>query len=631
MNFLFLDFETFYDNEYSLRKMTPAEYILDPRYETICVACKVNDGPTELVDGPDFREWLSQYPPDDTVTVTYNALFDNCILAWHYGYVPKQMIDALGMARSVLGVKLSSLSLEKVAAFLEVGTKGHEIAFVKGMNRAAIMRQPQLWEQFKHYAVNDTDLLYGIWKKLHPTFSNGANKINTAEYRVLDMVLRAAVCPRFRLDEVLVQKHLAQTQLDKENLLVACGATKADLMSTASFAKLLGDLNVEVEQKVSPTGNIIPALAKTDDFMARLLEHDDPKVQALAAARLGHKSTLEETRALRLLSIASLNWQSYRDGNPRLYSGGTMPIPLRYAGAHTHRLSGDWRMNMQNLPRGSVLRNALIPPPGHKVIVADLGQIEARLTAWMCHDTFLEEAFKRGADPYRLMASVIWACRDSEVTKTRRFIGKACVLGLGFGAGHVKFYNMVLRSARAMNMDMSELSEWTPEFAEKTVRDYRRVNHQICAMWRRLDDILATEWKGINDSTRIGPCLVERGTVTAPGGLKMRYEPVPTARGEKILYSYGARVHEIYGSKFLENIIQFLARVILFNAALRIHDRGYDFALQCHDELAFIVHHSQVEEALTIISDEMTRRPTWAPDLPLTADVQFGDSYGDAK
>ena len=50
---LFLDFETYYDSEYSLRKMTPAEYILDPRFETIMVAVKADYGRHEVVDGPD--------------------------------------------------------------------------------------------------------------------------------------------------------------------------------------------------------------------------------------------------------------------------------------------------------------------------------------------------------------------------------------------------------------------------------------------------------------------------------------------------------------------------------------------------------------------------------------------------
>jgi DNA polymerase len=123
------------------------------------------------------------------------------------------------------------------------------------------------------------------------------------------------------------------------------GAGRPDLLSTNKFAELLKALGVVVQYKTSATGNQIPALAKTDDFMNELLNHEDPRVATLAAARLGEKSTIEESRGQRLLSVATLDWSCYRPGN-------FLPIPLAYGRAHTHRLAGDWKMNMQNLPAG---------------------------------------------------------------------------------------------------------------------------------------------------------------------------------------------------------------------------------------------------------------------------------------
>lgn len=69
------------------------------------------------MDGPAFPAWLDQHAQSDCVTLTYNALFDNCILAWRYGWVPARMVDVFGMARALLGHKLRSLSLEKVSEF----------------------------------------------------------------------------------------------------------------------------------------------------------------------------------------------------------------------------------------------------------------------------------------------------------------------------------------------------------------------------------------------------------------------------------------------------------------------------------------------------------------------------------
>ena len=345
MNWLWLDFETYYADDYTLRKMTPAEYILDPRFETICVATQIDDGPVLTIDGPDFPAWLSQYA-QNTVTVTYNALFDNCILAWRYGFVPKRMIDVLGMARTLLGHKLARLSLESVSEYLGVGYKGTTIARVKGMRRAAIMGNAALWFDFKHYAADDVRLMHAIFNKLAPEYPR-------SEYKVMDLVLRAAVQPRFVCDIPMLNQHLADVQAEKQALIDALddNVTRDDLHSALKFRAMLEALGVDIKYKAGAGGKMIPAFAKTDDFMAELQEHEDPAVQALVAARLGIKSTLEEKRTERLLAVARLNWERYQDGTPRLYSGGNMPIPLRLGGAHTHRLSGDWKLNPQNMPR----------------------------------------------------------------------------------------------------------------------------------------------------------------------------------------------------------------------------------------------------------------------------------------
>jgi hypothetical protein len=120
---LILDNEAYYDNAtFTLRKMTPAEYILDPRFEEIMWAVKaVSDTHPcdhQIIDGPDFPKWLSQYDPRDTTTVTFNSLYDNAILAWRHGFVPRTMIDAMAMARALDGHLLSRFNLATIAEHL---------------------------------------------------------------------------------------------------------------------------------------------------------------------------------------------------------------------------------------------------------------------------------------------------------------------------------------------------------------------------------------------------------------------------------------------------------------------------------------------------------------------------------
>jgi hypothetical protein len=632
LNLVFLDFETYFDTEYSLRRMPTPNYILDPRFELQMCAVKINTGLSQIIDGPDFPKWLSNLNPSRTVTVSHNALFDNSILSYRYGFVPHMMLDTLGMSRALLGHVLKSHSLAAVAEHLGLGAKGTALLNVKGMRRQDIINNG-LWQGFQRYCLQDNDLCAGIFKALIPQFPE-------PERRLMDLVLRCAVVPRFICDTQLLQEHLVDVRQEQQDLIAACSASKVDLNSAAKFKKMLEDRGVEIQYKTSAaTGKETPAFAKTDQFMADLLEHPDLEVQALAAARLGVKSTIEETRSAKLLSIGQLPWPSHL---------GSMPVPLAYGKAHTHRLAGEWGMNMQNLPSGrkkdkngnpiSKLRRSLVAPPGYKVITADLGQIEARLSAFICNCTQLLDQFAKKQDPYAKMGTAIFGFEvDPIVHKLERFIGKTAILGLGYGCGWRKFYTMVITSARQFGIPLG--SVWNEPLAEKSVQTYRRVNWPMQAGWSTLDNMLKTCWLGKHAPMKFGPgALVEIGPgyVKLPNEMYLRYaDPMLDTQTGELTYRHGKFTHKIYGAKLLENIVQALARIVVMNAALRIRGRGDKswsrFVLQAHDELVFIVPDAEVDKAKLIIHEEMTRRPSWAPSLPLTADVGVGQSYGEAK
>ena len=257
-------------------------------------------------------------------------------------------------------------------------------------------------------------------------------------------------------------------------------------MSTDRFRAALEELGVMIETKISAAGNEVPAFAKSDAFMEKLQDYqegDDEtnfKVQTLAAARLSHKSTIEETRAERFLNIAKLPWQSHQP---------LLPVPLRYGGAHTGRLSGEWRMNLQNLPRDqrkSSLRSALVAPPGFRIVAADLAQIEARIVACICGQHKLIEKFKNSEDVYAWFASQLFNKPVSKETHpNERFIGKTAILGLGYGCGHGRFFQMVTSQARQYGIDISGL--FNGDTARKAVDAYRSIFPKIPSAWRTLD------------------------------------------------------------------------------------------------------------------------------------------------
>lgn len=616
-----LDFETYYDNQFSLRRMTPVEYIKDHRFEVIGCAVKVGDKPAVWMTDEALRAFIASLPPKVTV-VSHNALFDMCILAWVYNYVPHIMIDTLGMARAWVGHKLKSLSLSSVAMHYGVGIKGGTVHKVEGMRLAAI-KAAGFYDEYAAYSINDADLCWAIYRKM---VSEGY-PVN--EIAVMDTVLRCAVQPRFKLDHALLAEHLAVTKASKDQLLASTGMTsRDDLMSNVKFAAVLESLGVEPPMKISlTTGKETYAFSKTDPDFIALEDHEDPRVQTLVAARMGIKSTLEETRTERLISIANLTW----DGNEQ----GIMPMPLRYSGAHTHRLSGEWKINMQNLPRGGVLRKCLVAPSHHKVVACDASQIEARIAAWFAGQENMVQAFANGDDIYSLFASEVFGYAVNKKTHpTERFVGKTAILGLQYGLGWQKFQKTVKLQSKSQLGTPIELSD---EQAQKTVETYRKTYPNIPVTWQKLNNQIT--WMTKSDWRQtIGPVTFEHQRIRLPSGLFLNYHDLhndgATGRWK---FTYGGKPKDIYGGKMLENIVQALARICVMNAAVNIRRRlalitdDVRLNLQVHDELVYIVPDELEQVVTAIVHEEMIRRPDWAPNLPLAAEYDSGLNYGDAK
>jgi DNA polymerase len=618
MKFIFQDYESFYSQEYSLRKMTPIEYILDPRWETTLCAFAQDDEDPYWIDGPEVGNHLATFNPDDVCFVSHNALFDMCVNSFRYGFVPKLMIDTMSMARALVYHKTGRVSLEKVAEHLDVGVKGKTILKVQGLNRLAI-KAAGLWGDYTQYAMDDVTLCRGIFKQLRPRFP-------ASEILINDNVIRCAITPTIKLDADKLATHLAKVRADKDLLLAQAmllGADgKSDLMSNERFATLLRGLGVEPPMKVSKTtGKPAYAFAKSDEGMIELEEHPSPAVQAVVAARLGHKSTLEETRTERLLTISQLEIPGRGQG--------WMPIPLRFSGAHTHRLSGDWSLNMQNLPtrKGNDLRESLVAPEGCIVITVDSSQIEARTVSWLARCLILIEAFARGEDVYSLFASAVYGYPVAKKThKVERFLGKTAILGLGFGMGWLRFMDQVRVQAadQGIEIAMDEI------LARTTVDRYRGDYREIPALWKTFDNLLPGIASGRAAGTQVGPVTIEPGAILLPNGLRLFYDDLRHEDGTW-KYTYAGKTKYTHGPKVTENVVQALARIAVMEASLRIRRRLLPFAHQVHDELVFVIPSRFEDRARGILLEEMRRRPGWAPDLPLDAEVGVGRNYGEAK
>ena len=609
MDLITVDFETYYDKDFSLRKMTTEAYIRDPRFEVIGVGVKVNNGSTEWASGTheELKEYLHTFNWEGSILLAHNTLFDGAILNWCFDVHPRIYTDTLCIARALHGVEVGG-SLHALTQRYNLGEKGTEVLDAIGKRRADF-NDLEL-DRYGDYCVNDVELTYKLFNRMGKNFPKG-------ELRLIDCTLRMFIEPVVELDLGLLEHHLENTKQIKEDIIVSSGVTKKELMSNPKFAALLEARGVIPPMKTSlTTGKQTYAFAKNDEQFKALLDHADPYVQTLVTSRLGTKSTLEEARTERFIGIAKR---------------GLMPVPIRYYAAHTGRWGGDDKINIQNLPsrgvNGKKLKNSMLAPEGYMMVDCDSSQIEARVLAWLAGQDDLVLAFANGEDVYIKMSSKIYDVLESLVSKDQRFVGKTTILGCGYGMGAVRFSEQLKSFGTTMGVGE----------ARRVVAIYREANWKISHFWRQCQNMLVEMSRG--NSGSFGPNGIVKygsdernGWVVLPSGLKMRYDDLQYEQGERGLeFSYKTRRGRtrIYGGKVTENICQAIARCIIGDQMLAIA-KHYKVALTVHDSVVCCVPEDKLKEATGVIEVCMNTTPAWAEGLPIACESDSGKSYGEA-
>ena len=624
MDIVTIDFETYYDQLFSLSKMTTEAYIRSDKFEVIGVGVKVNDYPTDWYSGNDVGKFLKSLDYKDKAILCHNTAFDGAILSWHFGVKPKLWLDTMSMAKPFHNITVGG-SLKALATYYNLGAKGEEVIQALGKHRMDFNAEELA--RYGEYCKNDVELTYALFNKLKRGFP-------VSELLVIDQTLRMYTEPTIELDVPTLQKHLEEV-IERKRLLIddlgLTGISKDSitktLMSNQIFAKYLENLGVEPPTKISAkTGKEAYSFSKTDKAFTDLLEHPDPRVQNAVSARLGVKSTLEETRTQSLIEVAGR---------------GRLPIMLNYYGAHTGRFSGGDKMNLQNLPaRGNnSIRRALKAPNGQVLVACDSSQIEARMVAWLAEQHDLVGAFAEGRDVYSEFASEVYGRTITKSDKVERFVGKTCILGLGYGMGAEKFRRTLEIGQGGISVKI-ELHE-----ADRIVRLYRQKNHKIVQLWNKCGNSLG----GIlsRQSGVIGKMVTydEQG-IRLPNGFYIRY---PALRSSPNGYEYisDARAYrkavkdrvlsgemsevdwtKIYGGKVTENLVQALARIVVAEQMAKI-GQHYHVVFQVHDEIIIVAPAADASDAEKLIVETMSTPPVWAQDLPVSCESGMAENYGD--
>ena len=661
-----LDFETFYDADYTLSKLSTSEYVRDERFEASMVGIKIGNKKTKVVPHSKIAAELAAINWETHSVLCHNVQFDGFILSHHYGVFPKRYYCTLGMARGLHSNEIGA-GLHDVSLFY--GGKGKidgGIEGMKGMRFKELFANKPLWKRSAEYCANDVDEMFRIFCAMHPLFP-------AKEMDLIHMTARMFCAPVLKIDIPRVQAEYEREVTRREELLLNLlnprdyddvldgkdkklegkerdmRIVKKVVGSNERFVALFEAIGIARDQlprKLSPAwmkknqaereeaidSKWAFAFAKDDlDFINmpeqvwEYFPHLDPaspddvleaaglseKLQQLIDTRIAVKSTTNITRAERFLKAGA--------------NGMPLPVGYAYYRAHTGRWGGNNKMNMQNLTRGGELRLSILAAKGHQMAVADSGQIEARVNAWLWDQFDLLSAFRDKRDVYSEFATDIYGRKVTKDDKNDRHVGKVCVLGLGYQMGAPKLQMTLAKGALggpkiALSIDQ----------CQHIVNTYRRKYYAIKQGWDRSKDFI--EHMANPDLEPIQYKCLEIGFeyIRLPNGMRLKYPDLRKVVGEKgwdeWSYQSGAIRKKIYGGLLCENLVQALARIIVAEQMLMI-DTKYPVVMTTHDEAVTHPKTKDAAKCYAFMEKCMTTPLWWCPEIPLAAEGGFAPNY----
>lgn len=649
-----IDYETYFNGDYSLSKMSTIEYVTDKRFECLGVSVTNHGITTWHVDHEAAIEDLQEEYGDNLERCTvlaHNSRFDLTILLHIHGLIPVYHIDTVGVARSVH--PQFSAKLKDLAAFYGLKPKGETASFKGATRRFRTVRQggrgknkdemivlPRMTEETERklarYANHDAELAWEIFQRMLPRFSRPELELRVQQHTIEQF-----------LDAVLVVDVQRAERIRRDMLhevTKACEATGhpvKDISGNHSFRRILAAALAEIGEEVplkesQAPGKVklIPCFAKTDSECQRLLEHDHLPVALLMKARVAIRAWPSKAKRVHnIIKQANAN-------------DGKLCVPLHYCGAHTGRWSGGEAINLQNLgarghPLDAEVRNVLLPPDNHVLIVCDQAAVEARGTAWLAGQDDLLDVFRTGRDVYCEFASNIFPfsvrkprrndpAPVARKLKAARACGKVGVLGGGYGMGPLKC--QTYGSGFGLSLTFADATE--------IINTYRTTYPAIVKFWRDIyAGFLWTHRTG--RESVVGPIHIYRDTypesvdvvMVLPSGRELRYANVGEQQGDRgpelICYSPKKKTwSKIYGGYLTENLVQAICRDTLAETILALEAEGIRVPLTVHDEVVCVVPKEDAERAMERVLCVMRTSPTWAPDLPLDAEATVMDCYG---
>jgi DNA polymerase len=622
---VFADFEAFWGTKYTLRSpgMSYTDYICHEKFQVHGCAFIIDNNKPEFKTAIEteimFNTLVSMQKRGYKIRlICHNVLFDGAIAKIKYDFVADEYFCTLAMVEALYQGGISSGLNDCMTSLLKWKSgKTDILTKIKDMRTEDI--PPELWDELLIYATDDAIAC----KDLYDNFSGC---LPEEEHQIMDILLKMFCDPTLKFNEKVLQEACREADEERDkrvNAALNYGATEQILKGNKTFPSFLESLGYDVPLKENPKGDLIPALAKTDEGFIEMLESSDKRLAALAQGRLAVKSTQAQTRAYRFKKMHE--------------DIGLFMVAYNYARAHTWRVTGGNKINPANLKRGSKLRTCVEAPEGYMLVVVDASQIECRSTGYLAGQQDLMQLFSEKRDPYNEMASEIFRFTVDRKNNPDHFfegfVGKTAVLGLGFGMGGGTFKAQIDRDAKQyLNMDV----DFDKNEANRIVYDvYRVKNYKIEEFWKAADSMLDAMLanKDMTWSYPDGELKVvgAENKIYFPNGTWLYY-PALSWDNFSGNYTYVSKrgstyiTHVIYGAKLVENIVQKFARDITSYHMVKIAKR-HRVVMHTYDENIALVKVELAEEALQWMIDIMCTPPSWAKTIPLDAEGGYAKEY----
>lgn len=658
---LVLDFETYFDTDYTIKKMSTVEYVCDDRFETLGIGYQLLGHNVVFLQPDEIQEFLDYVSRDDNcfsqhTIIGQNLKFDALILREHFGITPKYTVDIKDLSRHLDARNkhnLDAMAKRHGAPIL----KGDTNQF-KGLHWVDMNQEQR--QALEEYGKGDIEIETFLFKKLFPLITNPEIELPLAN-QTLQLYLNPQVVIDKELGKDLKQKMQIEMIRPIQQLnAIGIPCNQKEISGNISFVKLLQDHlepNEQIPMKQGKNG-MIPALAKDDEEM-RYLKNDHPNsiVRQLTEARTAIKSwPLHIKRIDKLINQANCR-------------GGKIGMPLTYYAAHVGKWGGTEKINVTNFggrgrkgagthPLIRNIRQMIKAPDGYTFGICDYAQIELRITAWYAGQNDLIQALANGRDVYsefatdELFQQPIRKPKKSDPPSIARMLtfkrgfAKDGTLGFTYGMGTQRLYedcraNDALRPA----FDSGEY-DWN--FINKLIKKLRKRYSKIPAFWKQVEKAWKFVTKYPNEkfgygwpneydafhSHKLGSVPLsllhfynqnDITTIQLPSGRNIYYPQATVTRQGKLKSRWDKK--GLWGGSLTENIVTATARDILAGALLRLEAAGFNIIFHVYDEIICLFPKFSANKDLQQMVKLMEVVPDWARDLPVSVEGELSERY----